>query len=59
MPTAQTSRPTPLAVLVDDVRGFGDGRPALVARSWQAALNVDPPVPTTRAAATSARKRTS
>ena len=38
MPTAHTSPPTPLTVLVDDVRGFKDERPALVARSSRQAL---------------------
>ena len=38
MATAHTSPPTPLTVLVDDVRGFRDERPALVARSSQEAL---------------------
>lgn len=40
MPTAHTSPPTPLTVLVDDVRGFKDERPALVARSSQEALTL-------------------
>ena len=40
MPTAHTSPPTPLTVLVDDVRGFKDERPALVARSSQGALTL-------------------
>ena len=38
MPTAHTSPPTPLTILVDDVRGFKDERPALVARSSGEAL---------------------
>jgi hypothetical protein len=38
VPTAHTSPPTPLTLLVDDVRGFKDERPALVARSSQEAL---------------------
>jgi len=40
MPTSQLPHPTPLTVLVDDVRGFRDQRPALVARSSQEALNL-------------------
>ena len=40
MPTAQAPHPTPLTVLVDDVRGFRDERPALVARSSQEALTL-------------------
>ena len=40
MPTAHTSPPTPLTVLVDDVRGFKDERPALVARSSRGALTL-------------------
>ena len=40
MPTAQTPDPSPLSVLVDDVRGFKDQRPALVARSSQEALSL-------------------
>ena len=32
--------PKPLTVLVDDVRGFKDERPALVARSSQEALRL-------------------
>ena len=40
MPTAHTSPPTPLTVLVDDVRGFKDERPALVARSSREALTL-------------------
>jgi hypothetical protein len=40
MPTADTSPPAPVTVLVDDVRGFKDNRPALVARSSQAALTL-------------------
>jgi hypothetical protein len=40
MPTAQPILPSPLTVLVDDVRGFRDKRPALVARSSQEALDL-------------------
>ena len=40
MPTAHTSPPTALTVLVDDVRGFKDERPALVARSSREALTL-------------------
>jgi hypothetical protein len=40
VPTAHTSPPTPLTVLVDDVRGFKDERPALVARTSQDALKL-------------------
>jgi len=40
MPTAHTPHPTTLTVLVDDVRGFKDERPALVARSSQEALTL-------------------
>ena len=40
MPTAQPTLPWPLTVLVDDVRGFTDKRPALVARSSQEALDL-------------------
>jgi hypothetical protein len=40
MPTAQPTLPWPLTVLVDDVRGFRDKRPALVARSSQEALDL-------------------
>ena len=38
MSAAQPLHTPPLTVLVDDVRGFRDGRPALVARSSQEAL---------------------
>ena len=38
MPAAPTPHQSPLTVLVDDVRGFKDERPALVARSSQEAL---------------------
>ena len=37
MPAANAPHPAPLTVLVDDVRGFRDERPALVARSSQEA----------------------
>jgi glutamate synthase domain-containing protein 2 len=37
MPTADTSPPTSLTVLVDEVRSFKDERPTLVARSSQEA----------------------
>jgi hypothetical protein len=40
MSAAQTAHPSPLTVLVDDVRGFKDERPALVARSSQDALKL-------------------
>jgi hypothetical protein len=40
MSTAQPTLPWPLTVLVDDVRGFRDKRPALVARSSQEALHL-------------------
>ena len=40
MPAAPTPRHLPLTVLVDDVRGFRDERPALVARSSQEALRL-------------------
>ena len=38
MPAAPTPHQSPLTVLVDDVRGFKDERPALIARSSQEAL---------------------
>lgn len=40
MPATSSPRHLPLTVLVDDVRGFKDGRPALVARSSQEALEL-------------------
>jgi len=40
MPTADTSPPTSLTVLVDEVRSFKDERPTLVARSSQEALTL-------------------
>jgi hypothetical protein len=40
MPAAQPPHPSPLTVLVDDVRGFKDERPALVARSSQEAVKL-------------------
>ena len=40
MSAAQPVLPSPLTVLVDDVRGFRDKRPALVARSSQEALHL-------------------
>jgi len=40
MPTVQPILPSPLTVLVDDVRGFRDKRPALVARSSAGALDL-------------------
>ena len=40
MTATNTPHPSPLTVLVDDVRGFRDGRPALVARSSQDALKL-------------------
>jgi hypothetical protein len=40
MPATNTPHSTPLTVLVDDVRGFRDGRPALIARSSQDALKL-------------------
>ena len=40
MPAAQPILPSPLTVLVDDVRGFRDKRPALVARSSREALDL-------------------
>jgi hypothetical protein len=40
MPEAPSPRPSPLTVLVDDVRGFRDERPAQVARSSQEALKL-------------------
>ena len=40
MPTTNTHQPSPLTVLVDDVRGFRDARPALLARSSQEALTL-------------------
>ena len=40
MPAAPTPHHLPLTVLVDDVRGFRDERPALVARSSQEALRL-------------------
>jgi hypothetical protein len=38
MSATPSVHPSPLTVLVDDVRGFSDERPALVARSSQEAL---------------------
>ena len=40
MSAANAPHPSPLTVLVDDVRGFRDERPALVARSSQEALRL-------------------
>jgi hypothetical protein len=40
LPSAPSPHPSPLTVLVDDVRGFKDERPALVARSSQEALKL-------------------
>lgn len=40
MPAAQTPHNSPLTVLADDVRGFKDERPALVARSSQESLKL-------------------
>ena len=40
MPATPSPNPSPLTVLVDDVRGFKDERPALVARSSQEALKL-------------------
>ena len=40
MPAAQTPQPLPLTVLIDDVRGFRDARPALIARSSSEALKL-------------------
>jgi hypothetical protein len=40
MLAAPTPQQSPLTVLIDDVRGFRDGRPALVARSSQEALTL-------------------
>lgn len=40
MPAEQSPHLSPLTVLVDDVRGFRDERPALVARSSQEALRL-------------------
>jgi hypothetical protein len=40
MSNAHSPRPRPLTVLIDDVRGFRDERPALVARSSQEALSL-------------------
>ena len=40
MPATNTPHPSALTVLIDDVRGFRDGRPALVARSSQDALEL-------------------
>ena len=40
MSATNAPRPAPLTVLVDDVRGFRDERPALVARSSQEALSI-------------------
>lgn len=40
MPAASSALPSPLTVLVDDVRGFRDERPALVARSSKEALRL-------------------
>jgi hypothetical protein len=40
MSVPQPLHPTPLTVLIDDVRGFKDERPALVARSSQEALTL-------------------
>jgi hypothetical protein len=37
---AQSAHPSPLTVLVDDVREFRDARPALLARSSQEALTL-------------------
>jgi hypothetical protein len=40
MPAASSTHPSALTVLVDDVRGFRDERPALVARTSQEALTL-------------------
>ena len=40
MPTAHPPHPLLLTVLIDDVREFKDGRPALVARSSKEALSL-------------------
>ena len=40
MSAANAPHPSPLTVLVDDVRGFRDERPALVARSSHEALRL-------------------
>ena len=40
MPVELSPRPSPLTVLVDDVRGFRDERPARIARSSQEALDL-------------------
>jgi hypothetical protein len=40
MSAAHSPQHSPLTVLVDDVRGFKDGRPALIARSSQEALSL-------------------
>src|SRR6185436_5969737 len=40
MPATNTPQPSALTVLVDDVRRFRDGRPALVARSSQDAMKL-------------------
>ena len=40
MSAEPSTHPSPLTVLVDDVRGFRDERPALVARSSQEALTL-------------------
>jgi hypothetical protein len=48
MSAAQPPQHAPVTVLVDDVRGFKDGRPALIARSSQEALNLLEELGTTR-----------
>ena len=40
MSNAYPPHPTPLTILIDDVRGFKDERPALVARSSEEALSL-------------------
>jgi hypothetical protein len=40
MSSTQSEKHASLTVLVDDVRGFKDGRPALIARSSQDALSL-------------------
>jgi len=40
MPVEPSPHPSPLTVLVDDVRGFRDERPARIARSSQEALDL-------------------
>lgn len=40
MSNADSPHPAPLTVLIDDVRGFRDKRPALIARSSQEAMDL-------------------